>query len=429
MSKWHKKQLKELTISYSGGTPNRSRPEYFGGEIPWISSGEVNQSSILNTKENISDLGLENSSARWIPKNSVLIAMYGATAGQVSKNLRRATSNQAVLALIPKDSTISTDYIYYQLKFNKEKILFYAQGSGQPNLSKDLIDNFFIDIPDSFQVQSKIAQILSNCDSVIEKTKAAIAKYKAIKQGMLQDLFTRGIDMKTGKLRPSYEDAPGLYKESKLGWIPKEWESATISKLIESNLLEIQDGNHGEIHPKSSDFVKDGIPFIMASDISKDRIDFDNCSRISQEQYNSLRIGFSKSGDILLSHKASIGFVARVPEDFLEVMLTPQVTYYRILNNLILLSGYFEQFLRSEKFQVPLHNLAKQSTRDYIGITMQKTLNVIYPTNIEEQKSITTKLDLIQLKLFSEEKYLKKLQKIKSGMMSDLLSGKKPVKV
>lgn len=84
-----------------------------------------------------------------------------------------------------------------------------------------------------FEQQTKIANILSTCDAVIEKTQAAIAKYKLIKQGMLYDLFTRGIDIQTGKLSPRYQDAPELYKESKLGWIPKEWEVESISSIGE----------------------------------------------------------------------------------------------------------------------------------------------------------------------------------------------------
>src|SRR5204862_7029284 len=89
-----------------------------------------------------------------------------------------------------------------------------------------------IKIP-SLPTQQRIAKILTTADAVIEKTQAAIAKYKVIKQGMLQDLFTRGIDITTNKLRPRFEDAPHLYKESKLGMIPKEWDDDTLENLTE----------------------------------------------------------------------------------------------------------------------------------------------------------------------------------------------------
>lgn len=101
-TKWKKEQLKNiLEDSYAGGTPNRSREDFYGGTIPWVTSGEVNQSKIIETNEYITDLGYKNSSAKMIPKNTVLLAMYGATAGQVSILKIPASSNQAVLAIIP----------------------------------------------------------------------------------------------------------------------------------------------------------------------------------------------------------------------------------------------------------------------------------------------------------------------------------------
>jgi len=427
MSEWKKEKIDYAVITYAGGTPNRSRDDYFNGDIPWISSGEVNQSYINKTKEHITLLGLENSSAKWIPQGAVLLAMYGATAGQVAKLKIRATANQAVLALLPNEEIIDKDFLYHLLNIEKDKILFFAQGSGQPNLSKGLIDRYFISFPESPKTQNTIAKILDTCDTVIEQTQSAIAKYKAIKQGMLHDLFTRGLDA-NDKLRPSYQDAPELYKESELGMIPNDWEVKRISDLIIQNVLDdIQDGNHGEIHPKSNDFVIEGIPFIMASDISKDKLDLENCHRITRDQYLSLRIGFSKSGDILLSHKASIGFVAKVPVHIKEIMLTPQVTYYRVLTESILTSSYLEFFMRSDSFQTQLLIKAKQSTRDYIGITMQKTLIIAFPENINEQIKIANICQSIEQKIFSEEALLRKYQSIKRGLMGDLLSGKKKV--
>ncbi|MBU4010630.1 MAG: restriction endonuclease subunit S, partial [Proteobacteria bacterium] len=103
--------------------------------------------------------------------------------------------------------------------------------AGQKRVPSDFFDFYKTFIPTSLAEQRKIARILSTVDAVIEKTEAAIAKYKAIKAGMMRDLFTRGIDLATGKLRPSYEDAPELYKESELGWVPKEWEAVRIDEI------------------------------------------------------------------------------------------------------------------------------------------------------------------------------------------------------
>lgn len=233
-TKWKKEQLKNiLEDSYAGGTPNRSREDFYGGTLPWVTSGEVNQSKIIETNEYITDLGYKNSSAKMIPKDTVLLAMYGATAGQVSMLKIPATSNQAVLAIIPCKE-LDKNYLYHNLRYFKERILFSAQGSGQTNLSKELVEKYKITFPTNTEEQSKIADILSTCDEVIEKTGETIEKYKQIKAGMMQDLFTRGLDANC-KLRPTYAQSPDLYKYSKEldRYIPKEWIVKPFCELYE----------------------------------------------------------------------------------------------------------------------------------------------------------------------------------------------------
>ncbi|HBL0527440.1 TPA: hypothetical protein LON09_003676, partial [Escherichia coli] len=109
-----------------------------------------------------------------------------------------------------------------------------------------------------------------------------------------------------------------------------EWEFLQIKDLVSDGSLEKPlDGNHGGIHPKGADFVSSGIPFVMASDINNSQIDLVGCKFISKQQALSLRKGFAKTGDVLLTHKATLGRTAIVPPlktDF--IMLTPQVTYY-----------------------------------------------------------------------------------------------------
>lgn len=203
--------------------------------------------------------------------------------------------------------------------------------------------------------------------------------------------------------------------------IPEGWELKRISELVKNKILEkVQDGNHGEIHPKNSDFVDNGIPFIMASDIKKGKIDLDSCNFINEETYAKLRIGFSFSDDILLSHKASIGFTAIVPKD-LKIMLTPQVTYYRILNKEEFSNIYLYYYFQSNRFQNILSNLAKQSTRDYIGISKQGELSILFPKEKKEQEKIAKILSTLDTTIESTKKLIDKEKNIKKGLMNDLL--------
>jgi len=177
-----------INDSYAGGTPNRSRGDYFGGGISWVTSGEVNNPEISSTLENITIEGLNNSSAKWIPENSILVALYGATAGQVSMLRIKATSNQAVLAVIPNAEITDTMFLFYQIVYNKDNLLYLAQGSGQPNLSKKLVDRLEISIPDLSE-QRRIASILSGIDKKIESEEKALEKYKNIKKGLMEKLL------------------------------------------------------------------------------------------------------------------------------------------------------------------------------------------------------------------------------------------------
>src|SRR5262249_32271080 len=120
--------------------------------------------------------------------------------------------------------------------------------------------------------QIRIAEILSTVDEAIEQTEALIAKTRQIKAGLSPDLFSRGLTS-AGNLRPTPTKAPNLYRETQLGWIPKEWDCLTFERLLtDAVVAEIQDGNHGELHPKRDDFVPEGIPFLMAKDLSPGEI-------------------------------------------------------------------------------------------------------------------------------------------------------------
>ena len=192
---WEVLRIDELVNSYAGGTPNRSKPEYFQGNIPWICSSEVNQSSVSWTNEKITEAGFKYSSVKWVPKDSVLVAMYGATAGQVSYLNIRATTNQAVLALVPKEGKIDSRYLYYLLNLYRDKILYFAQGSGQPNLNKQMIDRTLVSIPPNLVDQLALAKILANINTVIEDEMKDLDKLEEIKEGLMDDLLTGKVEV------------------------------------------------------------------------------------------------------------------------------------------------------------------------------------------------------------------------------------------
>ncbi len=185
---WEVEELGKENETYAGGTPNRAIEDFYKGDIPWVASGEVNKSFIYKTKESITTDALRFSSAKMAPKESVLIAMYGATAAQVSMLKIEACTNQAVLAIIP-NSLWNNYFIYYGLNYSKDRILFLAQGSGQPNLNKGMIDSTQFWKP-KLDEQKIIVDRLNGIESKIQTEQQALAKYQQLKAGLLQDLLT-----------------------------------------------------------------------------------------------------------------------------------------------------------------------------------------------------------------------------------------------
>jgi len=205
-----------------------------------IKSVDYSKSGIpLIRISNVTSKGLDKTNVIFVPnefafdlkdylanKDDTLIAMSGATTGKcclVKKEDLPCLINQRVgRFVITNEREVDKKFVYYIVSSHafQNELLKDAVGGAQPNVSPKQIEKINWDFP-LYNQQQKIAQILSTQDYVIEKTQTAIAKFKAVKQGLLNDLFTRGIDNKTGKLRPKQQDAPELYKESKLGWIPK----------------------------------------------------------------------------------------------------------------------------------------------------------------------------------------------------------------
>ncbi|MCG3873568.1 restriction endonuclease subunit S [Psychrobacter sp. Ps7] len=164
----------------------------------------------------------------------------------------------------------------------------------------------------------------------------------------------------------------------------------TVGELIKAGVLyKPLDGNHGGIHPKGNDFVESGIPFVMASDMSNGQVDTKTCKFISADQASTLRKGFAITGDVLISHKATIGRTAIVGEIESEfIVLTPQVTYYRVKDTDQLNNRYLKYYFDSYEFQGLLNQWAGGgSTRAYLGITGQLKLPIKI-LDIQKQKAI-----------------------------------------
>lgn len=420
---WEAIAISEICDSYAGGTPNRSNPKYYNGEIPWISSGEVNQAYITDTKEKITEEGLRFSSAKWIPNEAILLAMYGATAGQVSKLKIRATSNQAVLALMPYNAD---DYfIYYVLNFIKNRILYLAQGSGQPNLSKSLIDKTIINLPPLKQ-QKKIAKILSTVDKVIEKTESSIAKYQAIKQGLMHDLFTRGIDVNTGRLRPTPQEAPELYKESVLGLIPRDWDLENFEEATEIITDFTANGSFESLRVNVKYYYEINYGRLIRLTDLRQNLQTDGVY-VNKSGFEFLLKSELRENDIMLANVGEYtGFACLMPKVNYPATIAPNMFLVRT-DKQKFDSKFMYYFMTYPQFTTQVDNVSASSATKLLNKTNFRAMHIPKP-KIEEQIQFGKKIESLDQKIQTEQQALAKYQQVKAGLLQDLLTGKVEVK-
>jgi type I restriction enzyme S subunit len=155
---WEYFYIKDVFFTTSGGTPIKGHPDYYGGDIPWVKSGELNNKYLHDSEQKITELGLKNSSAKFFPIDTVAIAMYGATIGKTSIFKKEMTTNQAICGIFPVEG-ILPEYIYYFLIAKKQDFCSQAFGGAQPNISQEKIKNTVFPLPPLSEQKRIVAKV------------------------------------------------------------------------------------------------------------------------------------------------------------------------------------------------------------------------------------------------------------------------------
>jgi type I restriction enzyme S subunit len=402
---WNKVTLNNLKKElYAGGTPRRNNEEYYNGTIPWVKSGELNNNFIIDIEERISNLALKNSSAKLVPENSVLIAMYGATAGQVALLVKEAATNQAVLAVIPDKEKADSLFLYYSLSREMKRVVLQRQqGTGQQNLSKTLIKEVSLMLPPLIE-QKKIASILSSVDKSIEKTDEVIEDTKKLKKGLMQELLTKGI-------------GHSEFKEVRLGvktyTVPINWEITIIEEISKGK------PRYGA-NSSAKDFNPDLPRYVRITDLSEDGfLKNDDKKSIPMDEAESY---YLEEGDIVFARSGA----------------TVGKTYiYDSKDGLCAYAGYLIRFKIDTEKIIPKYLLNVTHSYYYsawvksmIRATSQPNINskeyasfdLLLPP-LKEQKKIASILSSVDAKIQKEEEYKAKLEQLKKGLMQKLLTG------
>lgn len=302
-------------------------------------------------------------------------------------------------------------FVYYSLANQHRYLTFDYTTKAHPSVIKK---QYWLPTITKEQ-QQKIATILTSIDTAIEKNEALIAKYQQIKAGLMHDLFTRGVTA-DGKLRPPLEQAPELYQETPIGWIPKEWQYELLDKLAV----------RGSGHTPNKNFPEywnGGIKWISLADSFRlDRL------YITDTEYEISQLGIQNSsatvhpaGTVIISRDAGIGKSAITTE---PMAVSQHFMCWRCDDRLDNHFLYYWLQFKKRMFE----NIAMGSTILTIGLPYFKKLKISAPVAPEEQKQIGERLLSIDRMLFSLEADLEKKRQQKLGLMHDLLTGEVRVK-
>lgn len=286
--RWRPATLDSLcSHTFSGGTPPTVNDAYYGGDIPWLRTQEVIFGRIFDTEIKITEAGLKNSSAKWVPEKSVIVAMYGNSAGRSAINEIPLTTNQACCNLVIDPDKADYRYVFYALLRSYEALKGLSRGAAQNNLNAAQVKAFTIPAP-LVQVQRNIGDILSSYDDLIENNQRRMALLEESARQLYSEWFVR--------LR-----FPGHEHTRITDGVPEGWERKTLGDLCS----EVRES-------VSPDTLEPDTPYIGLEHMPRRSISLNDWGKV--EQVTSSKHRF-KAGEILFGkirpyfHKVGVAFV------------------------------------------------------------------------------------------------------------------------
>ncbi len=300
MSEWQTATVAELcAMTTSGGTPSRKRPDFFCAPpegIPWVRSQELVDRRITRCGEHITDAGLAKSSAKLVPPGSVLVAMYGATVGQLGYLDVKAATNQAVCVLIVDPEVTDSRFLYYSLMNERPRLVEQAQGAAQQNLSQATIRQFALRVP-GISTQRRIAGILTAIDDLTENNLRRVEVLEEMARAIYREWFVHF-------RYPGHENVPLV--DSPLGPIPKGWRTSTCGD-------ELTALGGGTPSKKEAAYWEGGdIPWFTPSDLTKSRWRYtaEPEMSITAEGLTRSSARLFPAGSVLMTSRATLGVLA-----------------------------------------------------------------------------------------------------------------------
>jgi len=389
---WDVKPLRDISAISSGGTPSRVRADYWTGDVPWITTSQIDFSSIKDAEQFISKKGLQNSAAKLLPPGTLLLALYGQgkTRGKVGVLGIEAATNQACAAIeITRD--VSSNFLLHYLASQYEAIRGMSNGGSQDNLNSGIVKSILVPVPPAKE-QDAIATALSDVDALIAGLERLIAKKRDIKQAAMQQLLT-------GQTR-----LPGF---------SGEW----VTKLL-PELADIRSGGT----PSTADSAAwDGdIAWCTPTDITAlagRKYLTQTERRITEQGLKQSSAEVIPAGSIVMTSRATIGECA-----INAVSMTTNQGFKNFVPFESVDAEFLYYLLTTQK--AGFISLCGGSTFLEIGKTQLRGYAISLPADKAEQTAIATLLSDMDTELSALEARLAKTRAIKQGMMQELLTGR-----
>ncbi len=377
MNDWEKVKLGNVCYITSGGTPSRKKATYFQGSIPWVKTKELLNEFIFDTEEHISENAIKESSAKLLPENTVLLAMYGATVGALGIMKKEMACNQACCAFLPSDS-IHYRFLYYLLLNHNSEIKNHSVGSAQQNLSGEIIKNLEFVIPNDIQEQKAIAGVLGSLDDKIEANRKENETLEAMAQALFKSWF---IDF-----------------EPFGGTMPNDWEEKPLAGFISFIKGKTP---HEIIDKQESDAYQ---PYLTIDALAADKIKYASIKNMVIATRNDILMLMdgASSGDIYWSNKPGVVSSTFAKIDIAHSSLAPLI--YRTLK-------YYQSNIKNHTTGTTIPHTDK-------GYVL--SLKFILPTNVQD---IITTFSSLQNKIVANDEQSQTLAQIRDSLLPRLMSG------
>ena len=407
---WKKLKIEDCAEVIGGGTPSTKKKEYWDGDISWITPKDLsnyNNRYISRGSRNISKKGLKYSSARLLPKNSVLLTTR-APIGYLAISKKELATNQGFKSLIMKNGNVP-EFFYYLLKNNINKLLQYASGTTFMELNTTNLKSIEFYIPE-VKEQKRIASILSALDDKIELNNKTNKILEEMAQTIFKEWFINfNFPNEDGK---PYKKSGGEMIDSELGKIPKGWKIGTI-------------GDYAKLKSgfafKNSWWQNDGIPVIKIQNISSGNLNLEQCSFVSEDKYN-IAENFRVNGvDLLITLTGSLGKFTIVPKLDKDALVNQRVGKFFLGEEPVKKLPFLYGILNELKDLIV--SLANGSVQQNISPNDVENVKIIFPNDKILNKYNNLMQDIFYKIIFNQREN-KKLSNIRDSLLPKLMTPK-----